>query len=52
MKRAVKVAELMHLLSQIRHTYSELLLCSCMSIAKLFFGLIMCQLNHMEKASI
>ena len=48
MKRASRTAELMHLLPQLRDPQSELLLLrSCMGIAKLFFGLRMCQPIHM-----
>ena len=53
MKRASKTAELMHLLPQLRDPQSELLLLqSCMGIAKLFFGLRMCQPIHMEEVAM
>ena len=53
MKRASRVAELMHGLPQLRDSHSELLLLrSCMGIAKLFFGLRTCQLIHMEEAAM
>lgn len=53
MKRVVRAIELMHLLPQLRVPQSELLLlCSCMGIVKLFFGLRICQPNHMEKKNI
>jgi len=52
-KRASKNAELMHLLPQLRDAPSELLLLrSCMGIAKLFFGLMMYQLIHMEETTM
>jgi len=50
MKRAFRATELMHLLPQLRYPKSELLLLrSCMSIAKLFFSLRMCQPIHIEE---
>jgi hypothetical protein len=50
MKRVVKAVELMHLLPTLRDSQSKLLLLrSCMSIAKLFFGLRTCQPIYMEK---
>jgi hypothetical protein len=53
MKRAARVVGLMHILPQLRDPQSELLLLrSCMSIAKLFFGLRTCQPIHMEDAAI
>jgi hypothetical protein len=46
MKRIVKAVELIHLLPHLRDLQSELILLrSCMGIAKLFFGLRMCQPN-------
>lgn len=43
----------MHLLPQLGHPHSEILLLqSWMVIAKLFFGLRTCQTNHMEKPNI
>ena len=53
MKRAVRAVELMHLLPQLRDFQSALLLLrSCMSIAKLFFGLRTCQPTYMKGAAI
>ena len=52
MKRASRAAELMHLLPQLRDPQNELLLRSCMGIAKLFFGLRTCQPIHMEEAAM
>ncbi|KAL6505584.1 hypothetical protein OROHE_022963 [Orobanche hederae] len=52
-KRASRAIELMHLLPQLRDPQSELLLLrSCMGIAKLFFGLRMCQPTLMEEAAV
>ncbi|KAL8159521.1 hypothetical protein V2J09_001058 [Rumex salicifolius] len=48
-KRAGKVVELMHILSKLRDPQSELLLFrSCMGIAKLLFGLRICQPKGMR----
>lgn len=53
MKINVKVIELMHLLSQLRDTQSEILLLqSCIGITKLFAGLRTCQPNQMKNEAI
>jgi hypothetical protein len=53
MKRASKVAELMHFLPQLRDLQSELLLLRpCMGIAKHFFGRRTCQPIYVEKAAM
>ncbi|GJT99689.1 hypothetical protein Tco_1110028 [Tanacetum coccineum] len=53
MRRATNAVELMSLLPWLHDLQSELLLLrSCMSISKLFFGLRTCQLVHMEEATL
>jgi hypothetical protein len=53
MKRAVRAAELMHLLPQLKDPQSKLLLLRfCMGITKFFFGLRMCQSIHIEEAAM
>nr|GEW60614.1 hypothetical protein [Tanacetum cinerariifolium] len=53
MRIAVNVVDLMSLLPQLHDSQSELLLLrSCMSITKLFFGLRTCQPIHIEEAAL
>ncbi|PWA69272.1 reverse transcriptase domain-containing protein [Artemisia annua] len=52
-RRAANAVDLMSLLSQLHDPQSEfILLRSCMGIAKLFFGLRICQPVHMEDATL
>ncbi|GJX23944.1 hypothetical protein Tco_0228389 [Tanacetum coccineum] len=52
-RRVANAVDLMSLLQQLHDPQSELfLLRSCMSIAKLFFGLTTCQPVHMEEAAL